>query len=369
MNSGFRFSHQISRVQSQYRTNERLFGVLFFVAGIVWDALTLRRIDNLVDNAILVGYLVLLTGIVVASILVRSDKDGRLARVEPWLAPVIQFLLGALLSAFVIFYAQSIAWVTHLGFWLILVLGMIANEFLHRRFSSLTSLLIFLMLSSTSMLAWLYPVLAGHMAPVLFRAAIASGLVLSLLLLVLGIRKKQFSWGRLGSPPLWYLLGCAILLDVGYRQNWIPPVPLSVEAGGVYQQVVRDGDAFELEYKTRHRGLLAPKYARQYYHTPGEPVYAFTSVFAPTDLKERIFHVWQRQDETSEKWVTTDRIGYDLTGGRDDGFRGMTFKQNISEGDWRIIVETSNGKTVSRIPFTVTFLNQNDVYWTRTLRK
>ena len=94
-------------VLARYRQHERLAGWLFFISGIVWDALTLRRIDNWLDNAILLSYLVLLLFIVVSDILVKSDRyhGERLDKIKPWLTPITQFLLGALLSAIVVFYS------------------------------------------------------------------------------------------------------------------------------------------------------------------------------------------------------------------------------------------------------------------------
>ena len=363
------------RIQSAYRKHERLVGFLFFAGGMLWDALTLRRIDNLVDNAILMGYLILLVSVVTLSIRSTSDRApyARLAgiqhRIGPWLQPAKQFLLGALLSAFVIFYARSIAWVTHLAFWIILVVGLVANEFLHRRVSSVSSLLVFLMVSLTSMLAWLLPVVFGSMSPWLFYLAVSCGFLMSVGIMLLAQKWGQVRRGPLGPGPLKWLVGMALLFVVGYQQNWIPPVPLSLQFGGIYNNVERTEDGYLLNWHTRSTGLFSPDYAKTFFHTEGDTVHAFTSVFAPTSIREKVVHVWQVRDGSTGQWTTTDRIGFDMVGGRDEGYRGSTRKRQIRKGEWRVSVETESGKILSRIPFSVVDFPQTGTYYTMTATK
>jgi hypothetical protein len=42
-----------------------------------------------------------------------------------------------------------------------------------------------------------------------------------------------------------------------------------------------------------------------------------------------------------------------LAGGRENGFRGYTYKQGLQAGDWRVSVETENNKTVAVHEFSV----------------
>ena len=45
--------------------------------------------------------------------------------------------------------------------------------------------------------------------------------------------------------------------------------------------------------------------------------------------------------------VMASHIGFSLNGGRYNGFRGYTYKQNLSAGDLRVLVETENQKTIA----------------------
>ncbi|MDA1029361.1 MAG: DUF2914 domain-containing protein [Bacteroidetes bacterium] len=365
MVSGF-----FDRILERYRQNERVVGWFFFLAGIVWDALTLRRIDNFIDNALLLSYLLVLTFVVVSDTLIKANlyQGNWAVKIKPWLTPITQFLLGALLSAIVIFYARSVAWASHLGFWVLLVASLVANEFLHRKYNSLTLMLMMLFGCSTFIFAWLFPVLAGSMSPWFFRLATLSGLALSAGVLLLAVRIGQAKIHSWGSVPIWSLTLFAILLNVGYEKDWIPPVPMSVTSGGVYQRADKVGERYELEYLTTEKFEILPSYGKIFYYESGDAVSCFTSIFAPTDMNERIFHVWERFDAETESWRATDRIGFTVSGGRDHGYRGLTRKRNVTEGAWRIVVETARGKILSRIPFEVVPKPNGKVRWVRKIK-
>ena len=66
-----------------------------------------------------------------------------------------------------------------------------------------------------------------------------------------------------------------------------------------------------------------------------------------------MFHHWQQYAANREEWLTTDRIGFEITGGRDGGYRGFTYKRNATPGKWRVDVETEEGLLLGRIGFAI----------------
>ena len=78
-------------------------------------------------------------------------------------------------------------------------------------------------------------------------------------------------------------------------------------------------------------------------------MFCFVSVFAPSELKKKIYHKWQKYSQTDDAWITTDRAGYKLTGGRRGGYRGFTYKKNVENGDWRVDVITEDDLLLGRI--------------------
>ena len=89
------------------------------------------------------------------------------------------------------------------------------------------------------------------------------------------------------------------------------------------------------------------------YISSDEPVYVFSSVFAPTKLNTEIFHKWQYYDEANEQWIESDKLGFSISGGRDGGYRGYTLKSNIQEGLWRVDVVTKRNQLLGRVKFVV----------------
>lgn len=102
--------------------------------------------------------------------------------------------------------------------------------------------------------------------------------------------------------------------------------------------------------------------------TPGESIqeigvnqlrsaglYAYTSINAPRGLDERIYHVWRHNGEE------VDRIALDIHGGRKEGYRAWTHKQNFPPdvlGKWQVRVLTEDGQMIGVLRFEVTDTDQ-----------
>ena len=84
-----------------------------------------------------------------------------------------------------------------------------------------------------------------------------------------------------------------------------------------------------------------------------DTVFCYTSIFAPTKLTKKCIHHWQKYFPDKKEWITTDRLGYEISGGRYGGYRGYTYKQNVTPGKWRVDVETEEKMLLGRIGFKV----------------
>ena len=93
---------------------------VFFVSGVLYDTLTLTRIDRLQDNLILLFYLVALgffivltgrLGVAAVEPAPLEPQGPSFARVlikaRPYYPMAMQFLLGGLFSAYAVFYSRS----------------------------------------------------------------------------------------------------------------------------------------------------------------------------------------------------------------------------------------------------------------------
>jgi len=355
-----------TRLDALYRRHPRIAPAVFFFAGVGWDAATVFRIDAFIDNALVVVYLAALGVVVTASALDRAGKlhSPLLLKGRNWFAAAMQFLLGALFSVFVFFYSQS-ASLTQTSVYLgVLVALLVANEFLHDRVLDLYLGLGLYYVALASFLVYFIPVVTGFMGTGTFvvGTALAAAGVLAIAALLRG--RGVFAKARQIATVALIVGGLFAFHQVAWRMNWIPPVPVALREGGIYREVVREGDTFRMRFDDQPFWAFWRRDDRDIEWTPGEPVYCFTAVFAPTRLQSDVVHVWEHLDEATGRWAESDRIGYRIRGGRDYGYRGYTVKRMIRPGKWRVSVETSGGRLLSRIPFTVREAARTDSTWT-----
>jgi DUF2914 family protein len=350
---------------------------LFFFGGVSFDTLMLTRIDRLLDNLVLLLYLIVLGVLIV--LMGRQDSEtsgagdmvgtgggssssgppsasvaaqgfGFVARARPYYSIASQFLLGSLFSAYAIFYSRSASLTSTAVFFFLLVGLLIGNEFLHDRRSNLKLMVALYTLAACSFLTFFLPVVTGVMntAMFLFGAMLSAALAMGIVRLI---------YKREGRPELFRTslpaLGVIACLIGFYFLNWIPPVPLSMPFGGIYHTVSRSEERYLLTFER-------PRWYQFWKHSDdpfrGETAHCFTAVFAPVDLHTEIYHHWQYRETGGEKagrFATTDRIRLTIAGGRQGGYRAYTVKQRVVPGDWRVDVETAQGSIIGRVSFRV----------------
>ena len=99
---------RISRFRAFVRKHQKSAPVIFFTLGFAWDSLTLGSVDRLYDQVIISLYLISLSGTLY--LFNRSDDDAWkgtfLERYEDYFPLAIQFFIGGLCSAYVIFFPE-----------------------------------------------------------------------------------------------------------------------------------------------------------------------------------------------------------------------------------------------------------------------
>ncbi len=352
----------VIKVKEWYERFERFNPVAFFFGGFTWDSLTLKRIDQLFDNLILLTYLLLLGLLMVITTLVEHDriKHPLLLKYREWYPLGLQFFMGGLFSAYVIFYFQSASF-TKTGLFLAILVGLlVANEFLESKLKNIYLLLAIYFLASFSFFIFFIPVLLKALNIYTF---IAGGLLS--LLLVLGVthflnKMKVFASHKHYLAAGVLAVGLFGIINLLYFTNRIPPVPLSMKSGGIYHHASKSisDDNFTLKFERPAWYQILRSSDTTFRHAAGDTVSCFTAVFAPTRLTKKIYHHWQQYFPNRKQWLTTDRLGFEITGYRDGGYRGITRKQHVSPGKWRVDVETSEGILLGRIGFEVERVEQ-----------
>ncbi len=328
------------------------------LVGFALDSTFLPSIDHPITRMISALYFSTAT----ISILVVQGVASNKIRI-PWvvaLAPIFslitQFIFGGLLSIVFVYYFRSaeifVSWP------IVILLGslMAGNELWRKRHAQLEFQVTVLFILFLFFSIFVVPLVVGAMGTKIFLLSVLVSIVMLGILLVL---LSSVAWGvlRERALKLFIMLSSSALLVVGlYFINLLPPIPLVVRADGVYHSLLRDtsgeyvGGKEEETWKQRYLSLLYPP---EYHRLPGEPIYFYSAVYAPTQLHTPIVHLWQYWDESESEWVTSSRIGFTMSGGRAAGYRGYSEKEYAPAGTWRVLVETGDGRTISRKKFTI----------------
>jgi len=343
------------KAKALYEKYERHIGIALMALGFTVDNLTLKRIDLLFDNLVLFIYLIIA---ITSIVLINAYASGRLQytfmhTLHPWLTIPMQYAFGGLFSGFFIFYSRSASFIASWPFLLMLAALLVGNELARTKYARFTFQITAFYTALFSFSIFYIPVLTKHIGAGMFLlSGIASLLCISAILLLL----KNLAHERFQKSQRSVIISIVIvfsLFNVMYFTNIIPPIPLSLKAIGIYHSIERSNSGYSAYAE-------APKWYKFYHDTSqifhrygNEPIFVFSSVFAPTDLKTPIFHQWSLYDEKSRIWITKDRLSFSIVGGRDGGYRGYSYKQSVQPGRWRVDVVTKRNQLIGRITFTV----------------
>ncbi len=326
----------------RYAQSERTVAGAFFAAGFVFDILTVGRIDAWLTLAQQALYLAVI-GFALTQMLLEEGQPPREGRWYRWRSAVVHFLLGALLNLYTIFFFKSSSLLVSFSFLAFLVLLLIANETPRFKALGLHFKFALLALCLLSFAAAVVPIAVGSI-----------GLWVFLLSMLVGAAPLAALGWRLRANPavrrkMLVPLGLVLLgFLTAYLFRVIPPVPLSIPFIGIYHGVERTPEGFRLAHERPwwrfwHNG--DQRFAAQ----PGDRVYVFFRVFSPANFSDQVLLRWHRR--LPGGWSLQDTIPIRIVGGREEGFRGYGFKGNYEPGEWKIQVETTDGREIGRIYF------------------
>lgn len=334
----------------------KLQGPAFFVAGFVFDMLLLGRIDSWHVIGQQIAYLAVIT-----LLLVQSFGDEAAPAPEPaglsrarqlyrkYRPAAVNFFLGTLLNVYTIFFFKSSSLLVSFAFMGVLVLLLLANESERLKVLGLSLKFALLSLCFLCFAAAMVPVFTGSIGLPVFLLSMAVG-CLPLIGAALWIRvsaPEQFGRAR---RQILVPLGLVVLgFLTFYLFRLVPPVPLTVPFIGVYHTVERTESGYRLiherpAWRWWHNG------DQSFLAQPGDKVYVFFRVFSPTRFSDQVLMRWYRK-EGARGWTLQDSIPIKIVGGREEGFRGYGFKASYQPGDWKVQIETTDGREIGRIYF------------------
>ena len=334
---------------------ERHLSLVAMLGGFAIDQLFFGRIDLWQTQALFAAYAVI--GFVSILLLHRIEERATRGHPRPrWrsLLPLVtQFTLGGFWSAFLFFYGHSATLPAAWPFLLVLVAILVGNEYFARYHARLvfTSVLYFFALYSYAIFE--VPILLGRIGTGVF---LLSGLVAVALFALFTILLRVLGRSRF-SADVWKIRAGAlvvlVVMNVFYFTNVLPPLPLSAKAAGIYHAVWRVPGAYLASTETEPWTVRYLGFTPTLHVVDSESLYAYSSIFAPTQLTTTVIHRWQWYDPAQGQWVTKASVSYPIIGGRDGGYGGYSAVLMNEVGQWRVDVVTADGRVIARLPFTV----------------
>lgn len=316
----------------------RYLPAIAFFSGFLWDAVTLGRRITSLDLLLLSFYF---AGACVAMLILGRSAEWKGRR---YVNAILQFFLGGIFSALVIFYFLSSGDATALGFVALLTLMLVLNEFLNDRYAELTTAWAMFTVSAIMLLNFALPHLLRSVHSVWFylSTAVAIGLVLLL---------RRFT--RIERASIVPAMIAAVLIVALRLFNVIPPVPLVQKEMIVAHQVEKRGSSY-LVTTERQAWWRAPWSRPRVTLPPGQPLYCYTAVFVPRGIETRMSHRWFHRASSSDEWQNVGDVPFSIRGGREEGFRAYTFKRRVPEGEWMVRTISESGATIGTVRFHVT---------------
>ncbi|MGH8741334.1 MAG: DUF2914 domain-containing protein, partial [Burkholderiales bacterium] len=336
----------LERLKLYYASNQRSVAVSFFAAGFVVDMLTLGRIDSWLTIGQQIVYLGLIL-IVLLQLFFEEARQQPPGRYFKHRAALVHFLLGTLLNLYALFFFKSSSLLVSFAFLGFLVLLLVANESARFKSMGLAFKFVLLSLCLLSFFAAMVPVFVGSIGLWVFLLSMLVG-CLPLAAVAAWIRRK--------APELFPRARRQILLPLGgvlvgflafYLFRLIPPVPLSIPFIGVYHGVERTEQGYLLSHE-RPAWRFWHNGDQQFVAQPGDKVYVYFRVFSPANFSDQVLLRWYRK---GERWSLQDTIPIRIVGGREAGFRGYGVKTNYQSGEWKVQVETTDGREIGRVYF------------------
>jgi len=227
-----------------------------------------------------------------------------------------------------------------------------ANESRHFKALGLAFKFALLSLCVLSFFAHVVPVIVGAIGPSVFVGSVLAGtLPLAAAGWWAGTRSPECATlvRRLVYVPLGLVL--AVFLAF-YALRLIPPVPLTMPFIGIYHGVEKTAQGYRLTHE-RPGWRFWENGDQEFVAQPGDRVYVYLRIFSPARFSEQVLVRWSWKDAAG-RWATQDTMRVNIVGGRAEGFRGYGYKSNYRPGEWRVQVETTDGREIGRIHFRLT---------------
>lgn len=333
-----------------YNRNELRLQIAVFVLGFILDYLTADETDFLTIVQQIV-YLAVVAVILTYEFLVESNAivlKNPDSKFWQYRGLILHFILGSLLSLYSFFFLKSASIFNSMLFVGVLMALLVANELPKVQKSGLNIRWSLWTLCLFSFFTVIFPLVLGFVGwvPFLLSASLTGG---CLYLHARYLMKYEKDFSNLKKvfiiPGLSVVIGFVIL----YFLKLIPPVPLAVKNMGVYHALEKREGKYFLSSDSRNWKFWQSG-DQDFLARAGDSIFFFAQIHSPARFSDEVVIHWLFKDPR-QGWLTSDRVPMKISGGRKEGFRGYSVKKNYQPGDWRVQVETTDGREIGRLYF------------------
>jgi hypothetical protein len=341
------------RFVTKYKHHLKHATTALFIFGFLTDMVLLPDVNNPLTKYIGLGYILGIAALIAFRewVVARNTADDNERKLFSFSSLGIAYFSGAALSFVFVYALRSAALSVSWPLFLILLLCMIANEAFATHTYRFTIDIMVLFIAVVFYVLFNAPFIVNTQNEMVFYVSILIAIAASLLY-VFSI--SSISETSEEETPRMYSLAVGIPMFIGmlYFLNMIPGVPLSLTEGGVYHNVKRlESGAYMVEEEENKRMFASLRTKVHTISSIESDVFFLSAIRAPQNMTAPITHVWEYYDESKNRWVTSTIIPFTLSGGREDGYRAYSHKENIFEGLWRVTVKVDEKRVVGRMKF------------------
>lgn len=342
-------------IKTWYERNERKISVLAIFLGFITDSLTLRGSDQLIENLVLVSYLILTgLGIVILQKIERNlPVEAERGRIHFWTTFITQFALGGLYSAFFVFYFRSSSLEVSFPFLFIILFGLIANELFKKKSSNILFQISIFFFALFSFSLFLVPTVFKNISIWTFFGSSILTLVLFWLFLFILSKTIRQKYLENKKKIVVSVSSIFIFFHIFYFLNIIPPLPLVMKDVGIYHNIFKTDTGSYIVTKEKRSWFDKISIRETLHIKNGAPLFVWSAVYSPISLDTNIVHSWKKFDTVKNRWVSMGDIKIKIVGGRKSGYRMYSIYPNPTNGIWRVDVKTETGQIMGRIKFNV----------------
>ncbi len=335
-------------VLTLFKAHGKHLSSLLFALGFIIDFIFLPGVTHPLTPAIGILYALGFGGalFVRSYLLTKARGDVFTNKLSSVLSVLLAFFSGSLLSYIFVLYYRSSYLAGAVPFFLFALFVIFANEYIKtKKYRTYLDVSVFYF-TITALSLFLFPFVFRSVSNVVFLYSLAVAFFLSIAytyLLISTLPKELVQKKILYAITLWAPCAFGFL----YATESIPPLPLSITSAAIYRSVEKTGNEYHITEEVRD-GLSTTLHVKE-----GNPLYFFTTIFAPVLIEAPIEHVWEIYDETTDAWKVVSKVSFSVVGGREEGYRGYSMQNTTPPGRWRVSVYLDNKRLIGRHYFSL----------------